>query len=110
MYQPKIMTKYTVGGRNYVAHEVHFGESSSWRSNSNYAYDLVNKYPLGSEVTVYYKPDEPSVVVLDTSAQFFSFLIVALGAALVLLGAYLFWLSLRDTYYFMRRLFGKRAA
>src|SRR5690606_24637287 len=109
MYQPQVVTQYTVDGRTYLIREVHFNQSSSWRSNSDYAYEVVAKYRPAMAVEGYYKPDEPHVAVLDTTVQIFTFFIIFLRAALTLLGLYLFWIGLRDTFWFVRNLFHKAA-
>ena len=110
LYQPKIVTRYVVNGRTYHTREIGFNQSSFWRTDSTYAYEVTEKLAPGTKVDVYYDPDDPAVAVLDKSADWFTYFMMALGAILVLCGVYWFWLSLRDTFLFFRGLLRKRAA
>jgi len=104
LYQPKIVTRYVVNGRTYHTREIRFNQSSFWRTDTTYAYEVIEKLAPGTKVDVYYDPDDPAVAVLDKSADWFTYFMLALGAILVLCGVYWFWLSLRDTYSFLREL------
>lgn len=107
MVQPRVITQYNVNGRTYAIHEISFNQSMSWSSSDRYAKTMINQYPPGTRVPVYYNPEQPSQAVLDTSADWFTFFIMGLGAIFVLLGVYWFWLSLRDTWLFIANLLNK---
>lgn len=100
MVQPRVFAQYSVNGRIYITREIHFNQSSSWRSNKAYAEAMVDKYRPGSQVSVFYKPDEPWIAVLANQRDWFTYFIMALGTVLVLCGIYWLWLSIRDTYLF----------
>lgn len=99
--QPKVVTRYSVNGRKYTTREIHFNQSRSWTDNYGAALAVVDQYPPGKEVTVYYNPEQPYQAVLSIRWDWFTFFIMGLGALFVLFGVYCFWLSLRDSYRFL---------
>lgn len=107
-YQPRIITEYIVNGGSYTTREIHFNQSSSWRTDSSYAYAMTEKFAPGTKVDVYYDPDNPYIAVLDRSTDWFTYFLMAFGAILVICGVYWFWLSLRDTFLFVKELVGRR--
>lgn len=107
MYQPRVITKYSVGGREYVTHDIYFKQSELWSSDNQYAYQKTDKYDPGEEVRVYYKPDEPSIAILDTGIRTFTYTLLAVGAVLTIFGTYGFYFSIRETYFFVIELFKK---
>src|SRR5262249_25971266 len=71
---------YKVGGRAYTSGQVRF----SW---SQLSQEKVRRHPRGSAVTVYYKPADPSVCVLEPGSKFpDSYGTVLLGAAALGMG------------------------
>ena len=107
LVQPKIVIQYIVDNRQYVTREIYFNQSTSWSSSGDYAEAMTEKYPPGAQVPVFYNPAEPSVAVLDTSAVWFTYIMMGLGAIFVIFGIYWLWLSLRDTYFFIANFFNK---
>lgn len=101
MVQPRVVAQYSVSGRTYTTREIHFNQSSSWRSSRTYAEAMVDKYRPGSQVSVFYKSDEPWIAVLANQRDWFTYFIMAFGGLLVLFGIYWLWLSIRDTYLFL---------
>jgi len=56
--KPNIEYTYSVNGVNYSSNRIHaFG---GYSSSGSYARDTVSKYPIGTELTVYYNPEKPS--------------------------------------------------
>jgi hypothetical protein len=108
MYQPRVITQYKIGDRVYTTREIHFNQSSSWRSNRVYADAMIDKYAPGTQVSVFYNPEESSVAVLNTQTDWVTYFIMAFGAILLLIGMYWFWLSIRDTYLFFTDLEGSK--
>jgi hypothetical protein len=57
---------YNVGGRDY--HGTHYDHDGPYGNfvpfNEERVADLLSLYPVGRQVTVYYKPEDPSVAVL----------------------------------------------
>jgi hypothetical protein len=84
MYKPVITYKYSVGGKEYSCPKVSFSDYSS--SNSDYAYETVNKYPKGTKVTVFYNPQKPYKAILEPGVGFFTYLPLGLGAVFSLIG------------------------
>jgi hypothetical protein len=61
-YSAEIKYAYEVDGVGYESDRVHFGGGSS---SQQAASDMVFKYRIGHDVSVYYDPDDPSISVLD---------------------------------------------
>ncbi len=61
-YSAEIKYAYEVDGVEYESDRVHFGGGSS---SQQVATDMVFKYRIGHDVSVYYDPDDPSIAVLD---------------------------------------------
>ena len=65
-----IVYEYEVNNRTYTSHVLSFGEfafeilNRGLRSRRG-AHFLVTKYPLGSQVTVYYEPGQPARATLE---------------------------------------------
>ncbi len=74
-YSADVQFKYVVNDRWYTADTVNFGEYGS--GNRSRAEKIVARYPPGSQVTVYYNPDNPGTAVLEpgvTWGSYFGFL------------------------------------
>jgi hypothetical protein len=54
---------YAVGGRNHEARCVYFG-AHRWSPDQQVARSLVARYPVGTQVRVYYNPAKPDAAVL----------------------------------------------
>ena len=62
VYTPKIQYQYQVEGKHYTCKRIAFGgESGGKRSKAK---KVVDRYPSGKKVTVYYNPQDPKVAVL----------------------------------------------
>ncbi len=55
--------EYDVDGTTYTGDTVDFGDYGS--SNPSHAQGIVDRYPEGKEVAVYYMPEKPDVCVLE---------------------------------------------
>ncbi len=64
-YGPKITYRYQVDGREYENNLLSFKEAPVHTPDRQYAKSIAAKYPRGSKVTVYYKPDSPSYAALE---------------------------------------------
>lgn len=58
---PHIVYKYQVNGYEYQSDQIRAGDVIMSYSGGGSAYDLVDKYPVGLEVTIYYDPSNPSM-------------------------------------------------
>jgi len=62
---PHIVFQYTVYGKEYSNSQIKAGDIHMSTYSSRNAYDIVDKYPAGSEVTVYYDPENPEQSALE---------------------------------------------
>ena len=76
-YKPEVLYEYLVDGVKYSSNNIDFGQPSS--SNSSYARKIVNRYPDGKKVIVYYKPSNPDVATLEPGLYISSFVILLFG-------------------------------
>ncbi|MCU0522065.1 MAG: DUF3592 domain-containing protein [Anaerolineae bacterium] len=84
-YYPHVGYAYDVAGQSYRAHRVTFGAIKPVKQAA-IVKTALERYPLGSQVTVYYNPQKPSEAVLERDATHTQALlvigIVCLGLAL----------------------------
>ncbi len=66
-YGAAITFTYTVNNNLYSSDTWRFGAWSS--SDDDHAREVVGRYPVGQEVTVYYDPDDPESAVLEVGVQ-----------------------------------------
>ena len=62
---PHIEYRYQVGAVEYTSMQVRPGDKLINKYSSTECYDLVEQYPVGAEVDVYYNPKDPSEAVLE---------------------------------------------
>lgn len=60
---PRIVYEYDVYGRTYQGEQIRAG--GLWRGPTRSAYDIVDSYPVGATVTVYYDPNNPEDAALE---------------------------------------------
>jgi hypothetical protein len=82
-YSPRVTYAYTVEGLAYESQLVAILRIST--SGGGYARDKIAMYPVGSSVTVYYDPANPSMAVLETGYSVATY--IMLGAAVLLAAA-----------------------
>lgn len=84
-YYPRVVYDYSVAGQSYEAHRITFGAIKPTKQAS-IAQKALERYPVGSQVTVVYNPEKPSEAVLERAATHTQALlvigIVCLGLAL----------------------------
>lgn len=91
VYTPKIRYQYQVEGKHYTCNRIGFGgESGGKRSKAK---KVVDKYPSGKKVTVYYNPQDPKIAVLKAGfslGALFAFLagIIFFGVGVICFKAY----------------------
>ena len=64
---PRVEFSYTVAGQIYESKKLSFGGVMA-NSNPAKAQETIDKYPVGSSVTVYYNPEKPSEGVIERTA------------------------------------------
>jgi hypothetical protein len=62
---PHIVFQYNVYGRDYSGSQIKAGDAHWASYTSRTAYDAVDKYPVGADVTVYYDPENPEISALE---------------------------------------------
>ncbi len=88
-YRPEVLFDYTVEDEKYQQGNIRY--DGNWSTNkSTYANKMVRKYKVGTEVDVYYDPNEPFEAVLEPGTSWMSYLPIGFGAIFFLIGAGLF--------------------
>ncbi len=67
-YKPVIHFKYQVYGTEFISKRVYYGSNVSTSSQSR-AQKLIDKYPVGQKVTVYYDPMKNTRAVIEPGAR-----------------------------------------
>ncbi|MBN2004018.1 MAG: DUF3592 domain-containing protein [Anaerolineae bacterium] len=62
---PYVLYEYNVGGRLYQAQQIRAGDNIFLVRNGQYASRVIDQYPEGALVTVYYNPDSPAEAALE---------------------------------------------
>ncbi len=73
-----VLYQYVVGGTTYSSDTV-FHSAVRLSGNIQRARETVSRYPVGSEVRVYYDPDDPEAAVLVPGTAAFSGAALAIG-------------------------------
>jgi hypothetical protein len=86
-YSYDIKYEYKVAANNYVSDKV------QWTNDefpfSYFAEKIVDRYPVGKKVTVFYSPDMPSLAVLETGVHGTEYFTTIVGLAFISLGLWL---------------------
>jgi hypothetical protein len=85
-YAAKVVYNYQVGGQNLTGDRRRFSEAST--SSARRAQEIANRYPVGSQVTVYYDPDNPQVSVLETGVGIGGIIVPVITLGLLIFGLY----------------------
>jgi tetratricopeptide (TPR) repeat protein len=81
IYIPKVFYEYSVTGNKYSSNEVSIGH---WDSSSpKGAQKIVNRYPTGKDVIVYYDPDNPEDAVLEPGTSIGDYTLILFGAIFI---------------------------
>jgi hypothetical protein len=87
-YFPKIAYQYVVFGERYQADRIVFGAVSSGRLQNAQA--VVDRFPAGSTISVYYHPNTPSTSVLRAGYQNNALAKIVAGLLFCLMGAFIY--------------------
>ena len=84
VYEPNVLYRYYLDGREIVAHRIRMGGvfGFSWRGPAD---SLVRRYPKGTGVTLAYNPDKPDEAVLEPGSTRTAWVGVALSLAWIAL-------------------------
>lgn len=58
-YNPVVVYQYEVDGEQYTSDNTYPGQFTRWTSSRSSAEAVVEAHPVGSDVTVYYRPGDP---------------------------------------------------
>lgn len=83
-YHAEVLYRYTVNGQIKTSNQVSFGSYGS--NNPAHAQSVLNLYPSGRKVTVYYSPDDPDKAVLEPGAGGFTFFLPVFGLVFLSVG------------------------
>lgn len=83
-YGASVAYDYKVNDTSYTGSNVHFGQYGT--SDPSYGRGIINRYPLGKQVRVYYDSNDPSTSVLEPGAGWSSFMVAGIGALFTLVG------------------------
>jgi hypothetical protein len=86
-YHPAVRYAYDVDGRRYVGERITWGDFGSTDLEERRA--VAERYPLGSPVTVHYRPNAPQHAVLQSGPVAFNLLMPALGLGLLVGGTFI---------------------
>lgn len=83
-YGADIHYTYAVSDNKYIGDKVTFGDIST--SDSNDARQILNRYPVGKAVNVFYNPNNPAEAVLETGFTMGLLLPLGIGTIFTLVG------------------------
>lgn len=83
-YYPAVEYAYQVGEQSYLGKRLAFGGVMAYKSEARAA-TVLQRYPAGAQVTVYYDPEKPADAVLERTAGGFKWGL-AVGVVCLLLG------------------------
>ncbi len=92
-YSADISYDYLVDDQAYVNGSVHFGSMSS--SDPSMARAMLQRYPVGKTVTVFYNPERPQQAVLEPGVAGVAWVLPALGLLFAVVGSGFSWLVVR---------------
>lgn len=75
-YFGDVTFRYAVADLPYTSDTVSFGQ---YGSNRSHAEEIVAKYPVGSQVTVYYDPNDAGTAVLEPGVTWSSYFVLGMG-------------------------------
>ena len=84
-YEALVSYSYSVAGDDYVGKRLAFGAITE--GGQGRAEAICERYPVGSQVKVYYDPDDAESATLEVGIQGQVFFIPGLGAVFLLVGA-----------------------
>jgi len=87
-YSAEVLYEYEVGDTIYSSNHIGYGDLSSGNPSSSRR--IVNKYPSGGGVNVFYRPNNPEESVIEVGIHGKSFLLPIAGSVFFLSGLVLF--------------------
>ena len=78
LYQEKIIYEYSALGRTFQSDQIYSGATTA-TSKEESKQKIVDKYPAGKDVDVYYDADDPKTAVLERGVHFNSVIVFLMG-------------------------------
>lgn len=88
VYLPTVAYNYTVEGRKYHSNKVFLWMDAEDFHKPKNAKKIVDRYPVGKEVTVYYNPENIGEAILETKIKFTHTVFPGIGVLFVVLGVW----------------------
>ena len=88
-YHAEVAYIFSVDGIQHRSNRVAYGDYGS--SDPEHAQEIVNRYPAGSIVDVFYNPQKPSEAVLETGIKGQAYFLPSLGACFAIVGGLMLW-------------------
>jgi len=82
-YSPKVTYTYQVAGVSYKGDKIAIGQVSS---SAGYAQGVLDRYPVGTNISVHYSPGNPAKAVLETGIHGGTWICLGVGTAFTLFG------------------------
>lgn len=86
MYKPDIEFTFNLFGQKIKSRNVYIGSSNISSSSSSDAREYTSKYPVGKEVTVYYKRDNPDRAILEPGVHTSHYVFLGGGILFAVIG------------------------
>ncbi len=87
-YTPRIEYRYAVADREYTSRRIDFSSVTISHKNSGRAMQVVNRYPAGKRIPVFYDPMNPEFAVLQRGIRTNTYLGCIIGTVLIGVGAF----------------------
>ena len=84
-YHAEILYEFAADGTTFNGNRVAYGDYGS--SNPSHARRIVNRYPEGKSVAVYYMPGDPEVCLLEPGMKMQSWFLPAIGLIFLAAGS-----------------------
>lgn len=94
LYSPVVQYEFAVGGKKFTSQRVSFGSYQSSRSSDSES--VVARYPVGAEVRVHYKANDPAASVLEPGVEMTNIMLPLLGLVFASAGLWLLKTSRRE--------------
>ncbi len=85
-YSAQIKYTFTVNNQKIISSQIYIGSDGLTSSSSSDAYKYTSKYPVGSEVSVYYSPTQVGEAVLEPGTSITNYILLGGGLLFLFFG------------------------
>jgi hypothetical protein len=89
-FNPHVKYKYTVKGREYESTRIYFGNKIGSSFKKRKSRKVIEKYPIGKPVNVFYNPMKESTSVLETGVKTEPVSLIIVGLVFTIAGYLIF--------------------